>query len=109
MSTLLLCCSAGSLKHGFGVVLEAATRAARGFLQPCHAISEKAREIAIEGENVLKILSPGLKRRYRFLFGEGPLVLLWCSWTHFVLLYERGKAKCVLNSGSLCIVDTAIG
>ena len=74
MSTLLLCCFAGSLRLGFGFVLEAATRAVRGFLQPCHAISEKAREIAIEGENVLKILSPGFERRYRFLFGEGPLL-----------------------------------
>ena len=44
-------------------------KAARGFLQPCHAISEKAREIAVEGKNVLKILSPDFKRRYRFLFG----------------------------------------
>jgi len=54
----------GSLRHGFGVVLEVVTRAARGFLQPCRAISEKDPEIGIEGENILKILPPGVKRRY---------------------------------------------
>ena len=39
--------------HGFAVVLEAATRAARGFLQPSHATSEKACENANEGKNLL--------------------------------------------------------
>ena len=81
ISTPLLCCS-----HGFGIVLGATKRAARGFFQPCRAIGERVSEITIEGKNVLKILSPGFKRRYRFLLGEGSL--LGCSWIHFVLLAE---------------------
>ena len=91
MITLLLCFSSGSLRDGFGVVLEAAMRAARGFLRPCHTISKKAREVVVKGKNVLKILSPGFERRYRFLFGYGPL--LWCSWIHFELFNEESKGK----------------
>ena len=52
MGTVLLSRSTGTLRDGFGVVLEAATRAARGFLRPSHTINEKAREIAVEGKNV---------------------------------------------------------